>query len=83
MESSIGSSSLDTAGGIAGSKSPMNSRGTVHIVCGGGSPPKPAGERVGGDLKTISKVFSATSMFVCKPLHVHCCPVSLLNKCLC
>ena len=53
MESSIGSSSLvalsaDTAGGIAGSKSPMDSRGTACIVSGGGSPPKPAGER--GDL---------------------------------
>ena len=88
MESSIGSSSLvalsaEAAGGIAGSNSPMDSRGIEHIVSGGGSPPKPAGERGGGTFKTISSVLSATCMFVRQPLHIHCCPASLLNKCLC
>ena len=39
---------METAGGIAGSKSPMVSRGTVRIESGEGSPPKPAGERGGG-----------------------------------
>ena len=37
----------------------------------------------GGTFKTISRVLSATCMFVREPLHIHCCPTSLLNKCLC
>ena len=49
MQSSVGSSSLEALSAeTAGSKSPMDSRGTAHIVSGGGSSPKPAGER--GDL---------------------------------
>ena len=36
-------------------QSPMVSRGTVRIESGGGSPPKPAGER-GETFKMISKV---------------------------
>ena len=50
VESSIGSSSLvalsaEAVGGIAGSKSPMDSKGIECIVSGGGSPPKSADER--------------------------------------
>ena len=81
IESSIGSSSLvalsaDTAGGIAGSKSPMGSRGTVRIVSGGGSRPS-LQVRGGGTFKTISKVLSPTCMCV-----GHCINTDVLLACL-